>query len=216
MPFNADWLNKKIPKKIKNEFFIHGEYKIIYSGKRSILSNGSEFHHYKIKGDNKKAQDKLEIVVNEVYRNSQALAYKWAEAKGENFKWFEFQSEAELAIAEELTKRNILFFCNAKCLISNTFNTSEKMIPDFLVIYQGKSRILEIDGVEYHKNHFTDYRRDRLFERHGLRITRYTYDECIADSKRVIDEFLELFEDGINYFNQLIRMFHSNEPSKYS
>ena len=210
--FNAEWLNNKVPDKTKKTGFVYGEYALAYSCAKGLHKQDvKQYQHYKIKGNNQKSQERLEKIINHIYRKSKALAHKWEEINAEDFKWFEFKNDAELAVAEELTKRNILFFCNAKCLITNRFNKHEKMSPDFLVIYQGKARILEIDGAEYHKNHFTDYRRDRLFERHGLRITRYTYDECIADSKRVVDEFLELFEDGINYFDQLIRRFHTTQ-----
>jgi very-short-patch-repair endonuclease len=216
--FNADWLNEKLPEKRRNYSFVYGEYTVIYSCLKPVCSpNGKKYHHYQIKGNTEKSQKKLKQVIEDAYRNNKSLTVQWEENnKDKNFKWFEFQSGAELAIAEELTKRKMLFFCNAKCLISNRYNEQEKMTPDFMVIYQGKARILEVDGKEYHKNHFQDYRRDRLFERHGLRVTRYTYDECIADPERVIDEFLELFEDGINYFHQLIRMSRSTEQNKYS
>jgi hypothetical protein len=98
----------------------------------------------------------LKEVISHVYRNSKALTHKWEESKTE-FSWFEFKSEAELAIAEELYKRNILFFCNAKCSITNTSDQQERMMPDFLVCYQGKARILEVDGLDNHKEHFLDY-----------------------------------------------------------
>jgi very-short-patch-repair endonuclease len=215
--FNAEWLNEKFPNRTRNDSFVYGEYTVIYSGMKSVFSNGRKYHHYQIRGNSEKAKEKLEKAIAEAYKANKALTVKWEESKKDtDFKWFEFQSGAELAIAEELRKRNILFFCNAKCLISNRYDEQEQMIPDFLVIYQGKARILEVDGKEYHKNHFKDYRRDRLFERHGLRVTRYTFDECIADSQRVIDEFLELFEEGINHFYQLARMFRSNDPNKYA
>lgn len=211
--FDATWLGKNIPERVKGISFIHGEYTITYVGHKATISNGRVLSHYKIKGNTEKNQNKLSLVIEEVYKNSKVLTFQWEEKQTKDFKWFEFNSLGELAIAEELTKRNILFFCNAKCLISNKFNEAEKMIPDFLVIYQGKARILEVDGEQYHGDRFNDYRRDRLFERHGLRTTRYTYDECVADSKRIIDEFLELFEDGINYFHQLIRTFQTNSKT---
>lgn len=213
--FNADWLNKKFTDKEKNKKIGYREYTIIYSGMKFINGHKNKNQHYKIIGNTSKAKEKLVKVIEEVYRTSKCLAFKWEE-RTTDFEWFELNSPAEMAVVEELNKRNVLFFCNARCLISDRYNEQEKMIPDFLVVYQGKARVLEIDGEEYHKDNFKDYRRDRLFERHGLRVTRYTFDECIADSKRVIDEFLELFEEGINHFYQLARMFRANDPNKYA
>jgi very-short-patch-repair endonuclease len=55
-------------------------------------------------------------------------------------------------------------------------------------------RILEIDGKEFHQQSNLDYARDRLFEKNGIRTTRYTASECMADPDAIVEEFLELFD----------------------
>lgn len=65
---------------------------------------------------------------------------------------------------------------------------------DFLIFYKGTARILEVDGEEYHQNRrLEDYRRDRMFDRQGIRTTRFSASECLKNADEVVDEFLELF-----------------------
>jgi len=94
-----------------------------------------------------------------------------------------------------------LFFANARCRISNRQKITQTKESDFLVFHKKQVRILEVDGREYHQAAAEDHQRDRLFERHGLRCTRFTANECLNDPKNVIDEFLELFKGEPNLFN---------------
>lgn len=103
-----------------------------------------------------------------------------------------FRSLAEIEIAKVLDRKGVLFFPNARCRIHNRLGTPEIKETDFLVFYQGKARILEVDGKDYHQPE-KDYRRDRLFDREGLRTTRFTASECLHSPDAVIEEFLELF-----------------------
>ena len=103
-----------------------------------------------------------------------------------------FRSLAEIEIAKALDRKGILFFPNARCRIYDRLGAAEIKETDFLVFYQGKARILEVDGKDYHQPE-KDYRRDRLFEREGLRTTRFTASECLHSPDAVIEEFLELF-----------------------
>jgi very-short-patch-repair endonuclease len=94
-----------------------------------------------------------------------------------------------------LEKRGVLFFANAKCRIRNRLGKVETKEADFLVFYQGETRILEVDGKEYHQDRDKDYRRDRLFDREGLVTSRFSAKECLDNPDEVVDEFLELFRD---------------------
>jgi very-short-patch-repair endonuclease len=61
------------------------------------------------------------------------------------------------------------------------------------VFYQGRTRILEVDGREYHQDRDKDYKRDRMFDREGLVTTRFSASECLNNPDEVVAEFLELF-----------------------
>lgn len=104
-----------------------------------------------------------------------------------------FRSPAEIAVAKALESRGLLFFPNAKCRIRNRLGIAETKETDFLVFYKGTSRILEVDGKQYHQQPVEDYRRDRMFDKYGIRSTRFTASECLNNADQVVEEFLELF-----------------------
>jgi very-short-patch-repair endonuclease len=105
-----------------------------------------------------------------------------------------FRSQAEIEVAKALEKKRAIFFVNAKCRISNRLGITETKETDFLIFYKGTARILEVDGEEYHQNRrLEDYRRDRMFDRQGIRSTRFSASECLKNADEVVDEFLELF-----------------------
>ncbi len=87
----------------------------------------------------------------------------------------------------------MLFFANARCRIYNRSNKYETKEADFLVCYQGKVRILEVDGREYHQDREKDYKRDRLFDKEGLPTSRFSAKECLDNPDEVVAEFLDLF-----------------------
>lgn len=103
------------------------------------------------------------------------------------------RSPAEVAIAEALQRKGVLFFANAKCRLRNRLEPAETWEADFLVFYQGIARILEVDGRAYHQNPGLDYKRDRMFDREGIKSTRFSASECLNNADEVVNEFLELF-----------------------
>lgn len=104
-----------------------------------------------------------------------------------------FRSTAEVEIAKTLEHKGVFFFANARCRIVNRLGLPETKETDFLVFHKGSSRILEVDGEEYHQRRGEDYRRDRLFDKQGIFTTRFTASECLKNPDEVIDEFLSLF-----------------------
>ncbi|ACK68992.1 hypothetical protein PCC7424_0529 [Gloeothece citriformis PCC 7424] len=206
--FDANWLNKHISKASPYPPFIYdNKYSLKYAGKQ-----GTDNHHYTIEAHNEIDEKKLQQVIKKVYKDANALNYIWNQRNENKYKGFGFQSQAEVAIAIELGRRKILFFSNPTCLIFDKYGRQSQKRPDFLVIYKGQARILEVDGKDVHENAFEDYKRDRLFERHGLRTTRFTGDECITHPEAVIDEFLDLFRDGVTLdyeFEQILKNYHT-------
>ena len=67
--------------------------------------------------------------------------------------------------------------------------------PDFLVCYEGKWGILEVDGEDSHPPSRTvdDHERDRLFKQHGiLLVEHFDASECWENADGVVKKFLEL------------------------
>ena len=114
-----------------------------------------------------------------------------------------FRSQAEIAIAEELDKRNVLFFGNVRGRLNEqdlpaaktSQSLSGRVELDFLVFKARKCMILEVDGQHHQQgtNTIRDYVRDRVLLREGLPTARFTAQECLNKTADVVTEFLELF-----------------------
>jgi hypothetical protein len=102
-----------------------------------------------------------------------------------------FRSPVEVSIAKELDEYKVLFLPN--CMARLGINgVRENREADFLVCYEGKWGILEINGDTYHKNAAKDFERIRLFTRHGIRVFEpYEASKCIKDPKSVVVDFLK-------------------------
>ena len=109
------------------------------------------------------------------------------------FRWngFALKSPGELAIAEELDRRGVLFFPNALCRLSAGDDRSNREV-DFLVCHEGRWGVLEVDGVRSHRGRaVVDSKRDRLFTLHGVRaVERFPHKECVEAPAKKVDEFL--------------------------
>lgn len=127
-------------------------------------------------------------------QESEALAKTQPEVYPRDWYGLRLRSPAEVAIAEAFQKKGVLFFVNAGCRLHNHLRQYETREVDFLVFYQGKVRILEVDGITYHQNPLADYKRDRLFDKEGIRTNRFSAQECFGNSNAVVEEFLELFK----------------------
>jgi hypothetical protein len=111
------------------------------------------------------------------------------------WKGFRFRSQTEGRIAEELDRRKVLFFPNCKARLG--FRERENREPDFLVCYEGKWGILEVDGPDSHppSRAAEDHERDRLFKQHGiLFVEHFDASECWENADGVVKKFLELLK----------------------
>jgi hypothetical protein len=124
---------------------------------------------------------------------------------GENapFEWggLYLRSSAELAIAEELDRRGVLFFANVRGRVSTNkspiseLQSNGRVEIDFLVFNNGKAIILEVDGRQHNENgaRVRDYAKDRLMLREGIQTARFTAQECLNATVDVVNEFLSCF-----------------------
>ncbi len=107
-----------------------------------------------------------------------------------------FRSPYEIAIAKALDDCKVLFLPNCMARFSSPNPRERKnREADFLICYDGKWGILEIDGETYHPIAAKDHERDRLFKAYGIRvIERYTANQCLNNPKGVIQEFLDILK----------------------
>jgi very-short-patch-repair endonuclease len=110
------------------------------------------------------------------------------------------RSEAEKRIAESLDKQGILFFANARgrvslngAMISNG-ELNGRVEVDFLVLHQGKSLILEVDGKHHNEQSQTvrDYARDRVLLKSGVPTIRFVGRDCLDRPDAVVSECLSI------------------------
>ncbi len=193
--WTSDWLQANIRKKADQKMIL-GPYIIEYKGQ----PGGYKAQHtWRIHTNNVREKVRLDEAVKSKTPGlipTQQPPHQSSGSTDETFTWngLQLRSPAEQKIAEELEKRQILFFANSRCRITTRIGITETKEADFLIYYKANSRILEVDGQEYHQSAAKDHQRDRLFERHGIRCTRFTANECLNDPANVIDEFLELFD----------------------
>jgi len=107
----------------------------------------------------------------------------------------QFRSQHEIAVYEELKKKDIVFFPLPVAVFGSKMDKDKKEEPDFLICYKGKWGILEVDGSQHEGSREKDHQRDRLFKRHGIRsIESYSAKKSIKQPDVVVNEFLELLD----------------------
>lgn len=91
-----------------------------------------------------------------------------------------FRSKVEIIIAEELDKRELIFFGNprGRYSLEGSLMSAEylngRVELDFLIFKQGKCLILQIDGSQHNRQRVRDYALDRVMLRQGNRILSIT------------------------------------------
>ncbi|NES02679.1 MAG: pentapeptide repeat-containing protein [Okeania sp. SIO2F4] len=115
------------------------------------------------------------------------------------------RSQSEVKIAEELDKRDLLFFPNSAARLTTKEGRKNKE-PDFLICYKTtkgfKWEIIEVDS-PYHqpKRRVEEQEREMDFERNGVIIYRFDSKKCYTEPDQVVDEFLELLENQNSYLS---------------
>lgn len=110
-----------------------------------------------------------------------------------------FSSKSEIKIAKALERVGVLFYPNCRARI-NTPKGRETKETDFLIFYEGKWGILEVDGKPFHPptRAVQDHERDRLFKVHGISIVEhYDAQRCWKDPDGVVDEFIKILSQGV-------------------
>lgn len=122
-----------------------------------------------------------------------SLLSKAASKSEHTWNGFKMRSKAEIRIAEELEKAGVLFLPNCKARLSASGINLE---PDFVVCYEGKWGILEVDGPHHTvETRVKEQERERHFKRYRIFIVeRFTADYCLSRPDKVVQEFLELLK----------------------
>ncbi len=108
-----------------------------------------------------------------------------------------FRSKTEIKIAEALDRAEVLFLPNCLARL-NTPNGRANKEADFLICYNGKWGILEVDG-PYHtpERRVEEQERERIFRRHGIKVVeRFDSSRCSENPDEVVQEFFKMLEIG--------------------
>lgn len=119
-----------------------------------------------------------------------------------------FRSKAEWKLALALYNQKISFFSNCSGMLNiddrmevskqkKQLNNNGKLEADFLIIYNGKLFVVEVDGSQHMQSEHAerDYIRDRVLNSHGLTIIRFTASECYDSPNQVANELKFIIEN---------------------
>ena len=108
-----------------------------------------------------------------------------------------FRSKTEIKIAEALDRTGVLFLPNSLARL-NTPKGRENKEADFLICYNGKWGVLEVDG-PFHtaERRVEEQERERIFKKNGIKVVeRFDAERCYNHPDEVVQEFFKMIEIG--------------------
>jgi len=106
-----------------------------------------------------------------------------------------FRSKTEIKIAEALDRTGVLFVPNSLARLNTPKGRGNKE-ADFLVCYNGKWGVLEVDG-PFHtaERRVEEQERERIFKINGIKVVeRFDAKECYETPDKVVHKFFYLME----------------------
>jgi hypothetical protein len=108
-----------------------------------------------------------------------------------------FRSKTEIKIAEALDRTGVLFVPNSLARLT-TPKGRENKEADFLICYNGKWGVLEVDG-PFHtaERRVEEQERERVFKKNGIKVVeRFDSERCYNHPDEVVQEFFNMIEIG--------------------
>jgi uncharacterized protein YjbI with pentapeptide repeats len=108
-----------------------------------------------------------------------------------------FRSKTEIKIAEALDRTGVLFLPNSLARLT-TAKGRENKEADFLICYNGKWGVLEVDG-PFHtaERRVEEQERERIFKKNGIKVVeRFDAERCYNNPDEVVQEFFNMIEIG--------------------
>ncbi len=103
---------------------------------------------------------------------------------------FTLRSHSEVKIAKALDYKGVLFLADPKIRLKTETHRQTREV-DFLVQYDGKWGILEVDGPHHERSTESDQWRDARLTEHGLLVVRFPADQCYRQPDVVVETFLQ-------------------------
>jgi hypothetical protein len=108
-----------------------------------------------------------------------------------------FRSKTEIKIAEALDRTGVLFVPNSLARLT-TAKGRENKEADFLICYNGKWGVLEVDG-PFHtaERRVEEQERERIFKINGIKVVeRFDAERCYNNPDEVVQEFFKMIDIG--------------------
>ncbi|WP_242038960.1 pentapeptide repeat-containing protein [Anabaena lutea] len=108
-----------------------------------------------------------------------------------------FRSKTEIKIAEALDRAGVLFVPNSLARLNTPKGRANKE-ADFLICYNGKWGVLEVDGPHHTaERRVEEQERERIFKRNGIKVVeRFDAERCYNNPDEVMQDFFKLIEIG--------------------
>ncbi|WP_235335367.1 MULTISPECIES: pentapeptide repeat-containing protein [Aphanizomenon] len=175
-----------------NGNFAPGEFASLY---KKIIENTNLIISKTLENDNTVNKTEKNIDVDNTSNNqgvqfySNSIIHTW-----ENLR---FRSKTEIKIAEALDRTGVLFVPNSLARL-NTAKGRENKEADFLICYNGKWGVLEVDG-PFHtaERRVEEQERERIFKKNGIKVVeRFDAQRCYNNPDEVVQEFFKMIEIG--------------------
>jgi uncharacterized protein YjbI with pentapeptide repeats len=128
--------------------------------------------------------------------NNQGVQFR-SDRKIHTWEKLRFRSKTEIKIAEALDRTGVLFVPNSLARL-NTPKGRENKEADFLICYNGKWGVLEVDG-PFHtaERRVEEQERERIFKKNGIKVVeRFDSERCYNNPDEVVQEFFKMIEIG--------------------
>jgi uncharacterized protein YjbI with pentapeptide repeats len=128
--------------------------------------------------------------------NNQGIQF-YSDSKIHTWERLRFRSKTEIKIAEALDRTGVLFVPNSLARLT-TAKGRENKEADFLICYNGKWGVLEVDG-PFHtaKRRVEEQERERIFKKNGIKVVeRFDSERCYNNPDEVVQEFFKMIEIG--------------------
>ncbi|WP_242025888.1 pentapeptide repeat-containing protein [Anabaena sp. FACHB-1391] len=175
-----------------NGNFAPGEFASLY---KKIIETTDLIISKTLENDNTVNKPEKNIDVDNTSNNQGVQFY--ANSTIHTWENLRFRSKTEIKIAEALDRTGVLFVPNSLARLT-TPKGRENKEADFLICYNGKWGVLEVDG-PYHtaERRVEEQERERIFKKNGIKVVeRFDAQRCYNHPDEVVQEFFNMIEIG--------------------
>ena len=172
-------IRKKESRRPINGNFAPGEFASLY---KKILENADLILRKTPENDNTSNNQGVQFY-------SDSTIHTWERLR--------FRSKTEIKIAEALDRTGVLFVPNSLARLT-TPKGRENKEADFLICYNGKWGVLEVDG-PFHtaERRVEEQERERIFKKNGIKVVeRFDSERCYNNPDEVVQEFFKMIDIG--------------------